>query len=204
MWLSIKNEGILAGVGDEDQKRTARKSARLGASGEVVRQRIREVRDAQGVTGAQLSARLNDLGRPIPLLGIQRIESGERRVDVDDLVAIAVALEVSPTTFMLPNSNDRNDRVTATGLATEPTAEQLWDWLRVDHYIDRAKNGMEQLDFIKRAAPVWRALQYADGVLQLLELNRIERDMKSTDEVVAAEARRRFEEIQAEYDRGDD
>lgn len=189
---------------DKEPKKAARKSARLGASGEIVRQRIREVRDAQDVTAAQLSARLKDMNRPIPLLGIQRIESGERRVDVDDLVAIAVALEVSPTTFLLPNSHDRGDEVPMTGLKKKHTAGELWDWLRIDHYVEAAKTGMAQFEFIKRAAPSWRAHQYAEGVLQLIELDRIEKAMQSEDDQVAADARRRFEEIKEKYASGDD
>lgn len=34
--------------------------------------------------------------------GISKIENGERKVDVDDLVALAVALDVSPVALLLP------------------------------------------------------------------------------------------------------
>jgi len=45
---------------------------------------------------AELSRRLTEQGRPIAALGLRRIEAGERRVDADDLVALASVLEVDP------------------------------------------------------------------------------------------------------------
>lgn len=50
----------------------------------------------------RLSAALKEIGHAIPATGITRIEKGQRRVDVDDLVALAVALRVSPTALLLP------------------------------------------------------------------------------------------------------
>src|SRR5206468_1120492 len=39
---------------------------------------------------------------PIPVLGLRRIERGERRVDLDELVALAKALGVPPLWLVLP------------------------------------------------------------------------------------------------------
>ena len=64
----------------------------LGPTGEAVRTNIRKYRRWMPIT--VLSEKLAVLGRPIPPLGLRRIESGARRVDVDDLVAIASALEI--------------------------------------------------------------------------------------------------------------
>ncbi len=50
----------------------------------------------------RLSAALKELGQPIPPTGITRIEKGERRVDADDLVALAIALRVTPDALLLP------------------------------------------------------------------------------------------------------
>lgn len=193
-------------MANEDTAKGAGKSAGrpLGVSGETVRANIKRVRGDKGMSQNDLSAKLREVGRPIPTLGIHRIENGDRRVDVDDLVAIAVALGVSPTTFLVPDSLDGSDPVTATGLSKTYPATALWDWMRMDHFIDRASTGMEQFEFIKRAAPTWRAAQYAEGVLQLIELKRIEDGMKSDDPDVAEEARRRFEQVREEYADGDD
>ena len=57
---------------------------------------IKRIREGQRVTYVELSKRLAVLGRPIPVLGLRRIERGERRVDVDDLLALAAAFGVEP------------------------------------------------------------------------------------------------------------
>lgn len=176
----------------------------LDRTGETVRENIRRIRDeVRGLSQGALSKRLEDLGRPIPPLGIHRIENGDRRVDVDDLMALSVALDVSPITLLTPNATERTAMVSITGVAEPCTAEQLWKWLGGDGPLRGAADGMELLDYMGAATPVWRARQYAEGVMKLIELNRIERGMKSDDPDVAADARRRFEEIRAEFD-GDD
>lgn len=60
------------------------------------------LRKARSLSTTRLSAALKEIGHSIPATGITRIEKGERRVDVDDLAALAVALKVSPTAFLLP------------------------------------------------------------------------------------------------------
>lgn len=128
-------------MADDESTRTppakkATKSSRLGESGEAVRQNIRRLRDAQGISGAQLAATMKRLGRPIPLVGIQRIESGERRVDVDDLMAFAVALNVAPATLLMPDVDadgaevqSGNDLVAITGWHKPISARPVWDWI---------------------------------------------------------------------------
>lgn len=63
---------------------------------------VKRVREDQRVPYTELSKRLTDLGRPIPVLGLRRIERGERRVDVDDLIALAWALSVPPAALLFP------------------------------------------------------------------------------------------------------
>ncbi|MEX3644331.1 helix-turn-helix domain-containing protein [Mycolicibacterium porcinum] len=114
---------------EDPPKKKAEPSARLGATGEAVRANIRRLRDAQGISAAELSRKLRGLERPIPLIGIQRIEAGTRRVDADDLVAIAVALGVSPTTLLMPVHDDDKTLVTLTGVKQPVTARAAWHWL---------------------------------------------------------------------------
>jgi transcriptional regulator with XRE-family HTH domain len=61
----------------------------LGEIGEVVRENIRIIRTEKELTQAEL-ANMADL----PSQSITEIENGARRVNVDDLVAIARALGV--------------------------------------------------------------------------------------------------------------
>lgn len=81
---------------------------------------------------ARLSRELTKAGRDIPPLGLGRIEAGARRVDVDDLTALAVVFEVSPASLLMPQAeaawHDPLAVVQLTG--TEPAAGQrVWSWL---------------------------------------------------------------------------
>lgn len=82
----------------------------LGPTGERVRSNIRRARLALNMTYAQLSAKLADVGRPIPTLGLSRLEAGDRRVDVDDLAALCLVLKVGPGE-MLAAPEDGEDQV---------------------------------------------------------------------------------------------
>jgi len=112
-----------------------------------VRRNIRWIRDARGISGSELSAELRRLDRDIPLLGIQRIEAGTRRVDVDDLAAIAIALGVSPASLLMPLRHDAeapgsegavpspggvvraDDQVEVAGWPKPLSAQWVWGWL---------------------------------------------------------------------------
>ncbi|MEU9406193.1 helix-turn-helix transcriptional regulator [Streptomyces sp. NPDC048281] len=87
---------------------------------------LARLRQERGLSTTRLAAALEDLGQPIPPTGITRIEKGQRRVDSDDLVALAVALNVSPTALLLPPANDQSP----VGLtsAFEVTARTAWKW----------------------------------------------------------------------------
>ena len=86
-------------------------------------------------------------------MGLRRIENGGRRVDTDDLFGLAVALGVSPTTLLIPNADDGDEQVAATGVTEGCTAEQLWKWLRIEESIDP---DVERLEFWLAALPTWK------------------------------------------------
>jgi transcriptional regulator with XRE-family HTH domain len=81
---------------------TPEKKVPLGPTGLQVQHNVKRLREAKGLTYTELSARLSALGRPIPVLGLRRIEAGERRVDADDLIALARVLGVPPVLLLLP------------------------------------------------------------------------------------------------------
>lgn len=97
----------------------------LGPTGETLRENVRRLREDQRLTYVELSDRLSAAGRPIPVLGLRRIERGERRVDADDLVALAVVLGVNPSTLLLPYTVEGDAEVTGAG--TVP-ARAAWGW----------------------------------------------------------------------------
>lgn len=167
----------------------------LGHTGETVRANIKRLREGQNLSYAELARRTGDVGRPIPVLGVRRIEAAERRVDVDDLMALAAALDVSPITLLVPyDSVSRTDLVEITGVEEPQTAVRVWEWMRADDSLVKSANGVAWLDFARLAFPLWRQRQALEGVEKLLELNRLEDEVEAGG-AKAATARRRLDEI---------
>jgi len=87
---------------------------------------LRDLRKARGLSLADVSERMNKLGRPLSLSGLSKVERGDRGVDVDDLVALALALDVTPSRLLLTATADE-DKVALTpnlGAATRTA----WEW----------------------------------------------------------------------------
>src|SRR5205823_14135830 len=63
---------------------------------------------------------------------VSKIENGQRRVDVDDVVAIALALEVSPNSILLTEGADAYSSVQMTP-AVAMSEEQAWVWATQDN-----------------------------------------------------------------------
>lgn len=80
-----------------------------GAAGRAVAAHIRRIRESNGWTLHEMSDRLTRYGRPILPSGLSKIEAGTRRVDVDDLVAIAAALGVMPDRLLRNPDGSRMD-----------------------------------------------------------------------------------------------
>jgi hypothetical protein len=81
---------------------------RIGPAGWVLATNIKRVREAQRLSYAELARMLKDkAGQRIPVLGLRKIESMERRVDFDELLVLAYVLEVCPVDLMV--SKDATD-----------------------------------------------------------------------------------------------
>jgi hypothetical protein len=104
-----------------------------------------------GWSFARLSRELTKAGRDIPALGLGRIETGQRRVDVDDLTALAVVFEVSPVSLLMPRTeaDHPDDFVQLTGTDTMP-GTRAWSWL-----IGAYPLGGSVLSFYNHALPSW-------------------------------------------------
>lgn len=123
-WTGYQDDAMLTDVADE--RRTA-----LGPVGELLMANIKRVREGQRLTYVELAERLTTIGRPIPVLGLRRIERGERRVDVDDLLAISYALGVPVVDLLVPSDLPRDAPYNLTpALAT--TADAAINWVRGD------------------------------------------------------------------------
>lgn len=67
-----------------------------------VAQNVVRIRKARGLNQRELAALLEKYGRPMLATVISKIERGDRRIDVDDLVAFAESLGVTPESLLRP------------------------------------------------------------------------------------------------------
>ena len=94
----------------------------------VLATNLTRVRTAQRISFAELSRLLGDIGRPIPELGLRRIERGERRVDFDDLLALCYVLRIAPVDLMV--SKDVTDAPYPVIPTHNFTANSVREWIR--------------------------------------------------------------------------
>lgn len=88
---------------------TARTESRhppIGAVGRNVIANIEQLRHFRGLSFRGLSERLGAIGRPILPSALHMVSQGKRRVDADDLVALAQVLGVSPADLLSPPSDE--------------------------------------------------------------------------------------------------
>jgi transcriptional regulator with XRE-family HTH domain len=83
----------------------AARAIQIGESGAHLAAAVVEQRQRRGWDQAYLAARVTEAGRAMSTSVLGKVESGARRVDVDDLVAIAAALGVRPER-LLPGDDE--------------------------------------------------------------------------------------------------
>ncbi|MEV6394418.1 helix-turn-helix transcriptional regulator [Streptomyces sp. NPDC051907] len=72
----------------------------IGPAGQAAAQAIERIRTARGHSQRQLAALVTARGRPMTFTALSRLERTVRRCDIDDLVALAAALGVSPCALL--------------------------------------------------------------------------------------------------------
>jgi transcriptional regulator with XRE-family HTH domain len=73
-----------------------------GAMSERVGRNVRRFRAEQGMTQERLAELLTDGGMPLSDAAVSRLESGQRAITVDHLMALAEVLDRSPLELMEP------------------------------------------------------------------------------------------------------
>ncbi len=105
------------------------KEPEYGPTAQTVAKNIQRLRTVQSLNYKQLSERLKSVaGWDISPTSIRRMEDGQRRVTVDDLVALALTFNCSPLALLLPPAAAEH-YVTITGAAERPGWE-VWEWGR--------------------------------------------------------------------------
>lgn len=88
---------------------------------------LRRARQSAGLDLRELASRIQRAGRAISHSAISKIENGERRVDVDDLVVFAYVLDTTPAALLTPP----DDAPVPTGLPDgRYLDEEIWAWMR--------------------------------------------------------------------------
>lgn len=106
----------------------AGKKTTIGPTGESLSANVKRLREGQNLSFAEMSRRLAACGRPIPELGLRHIERGQRKVDVDELTALAIVLKTTPAYLLIRDTANHDDPVKVTG-ANELPAIEVWGWL---------------------------------------------------------------------------
>jgi transcriptional regulator with XRE-family HTH domain len=106
----------------------SRRPNEIQGTGQRLAANLARLRYERRISTRALEGKLSELGRPILANGITKIEKGGRHVDVDDLVALARALKVTPNALLLPPSADAD----LVDLTPNTTASALaaWRWAR--------------------------------------------------------------------------
>lgn len=122
------------------------------------------MRRERELTQDDLSKRLALLGRPMPTASIGRLESGDRRVDVDDLMALAYALDVSPLALLLPFTQRPDETFAPAGIGRSMDAVTAWAWAAgaEPHWYDSGNRDMQMSTwsaFRARSHPWWLSIE---------------------------------------------
>jgi transcriptional regulator with XRE-family HTH domain len=116
---------------------------------------VKRLRKDQNLGLRGLANKLGEVGRPLEHSAVDQIEKGTRRVDVDDLMALAAALDVAPVTLLIPDTTAEgwDTAVEATGIPDGITAQHLWLWLTAVHPPRRVADHREYVMWLARAVP---------------------------------------------------
>lgn len=69
---------------------------------DVFAKRLKEIRGSRGLSQTALARLVTDAGRPLSKAALLRIESGERRLTLDEAMALALILGVAPAHLLSP------------------------------------------------------------------------------------------------------
>ncbi|GAA2750220.1 helix-turn-helix domain-containing protein [Amnibacterium kyonggiense] len=140
----------------------------IGPTGLTVAFNLRRLRTSAGLDLRLMSKRLSDLGRPISPAALSRIENLERRVDSDDLVVMALALEVNPNALLLPPTG-HPAKVIELGPTVRVNADEAWRWARGEHTIGTDAAGRTAMEEALEVAPGTPAAERWAIIRELLE-----------------------------------
>jgi transcriptional regulator with XRE-family HTH domain len=125
------------------------------ATAKTVSANVKRLRSQQNLGLRGLANKLGEVGRPLGHSAVDQIEKGKRRVDVDDLMALAAALDVSPATLLMP-VGEKDEEATVTAHTAKLTCGHAWDWITARRPV--TSDGPMSASLVAwwaRSRPVW-------------------------------------------------
>jgi transcriptional regulator with XRE-family HTH domain len=137
-----------------EKRERPRRANELGPNGARLAANLKALRESLPLTTEQLAVRVAAYGRPMRANTITKIEKEQRRVDVDDLVALALALETRPDALLLPSTIAMDELELVQGKTV--TAFAAWRWANGDQPLDvpEGDDGTAHNRFQMRAQPL--------------------------------------------------
>lgn len=130
-----------------DEKKRLR-GHEIGPTGQCVARNLRRLRGTTSLR--ELQDKLREVGHEISASGLQKIEAGARRVDVDDLLALAVALDVNPTALLFPRTDSEPLEVTG---ARFKDFRDVWEWAMGQNSLGGDRRNYD-LDYFTKIRPM--------------------------------------------------
>jgi transcriptional regulator with XRE-family HTH domain len=131
-------------------------------TGHAVAANVARIRRSSGITLNALSAKLAEITteRRYPTSTLSEIEHARRRVDVDDLMALAAALNVSPANLLMPGVDGGHEVITTSATRRPMPAWLVWAWLLAEGPLelsgrDAQRTYWEKLRFVAHTAQPW-------------------------------------------------
>ena len=105
----------------------ATKRIEIGPAGRRVARNLAEVRISRRLSQPDLARLMERIGRPMAAPVVSKTEQLDRRVDVDDLIALAVALDVTPNRLLLTAGAGEDELIELTPkVRIRPLTAWLW------------------------------------------------------------------------------
>jgi transcriptional regulator with XRE-family HTH domain len=124
----------------------------IDSTGRTAAANLARIRKSKQLSLKDIEEQLARRGRRISFSGLSKIENGDRRVDVDDLMALALVLDVSPLALLLPIS-DPDETTEVTG--ANGSVGVFWEWATGQYSLA----GDEERNFQARSLPGWLSVE---------------------------------------------
>ncbi len=141
----------------------------------MIAERVKAVRAARGLTGAQLAQKMTETGLKWDRSVVANLENGRRStVSVEELLALAFVLEVAPVHLIVPLDDDGWLAVTPDVSTTNPLARA---WIRGAEALPwtderRFYSEVPESEFTRRAEQQqeWEQRMVALGIMSKSEM----------------------------------